>query len=552
MTLSASPCLDIGRRLWIALAVFGMLGCTTPPVSEVCPSLASTAKSRGGFARRPKLDILFVIGNSGSMATKQHALAGTFGDLLAGLDHQGYEWDYHIGIATTDVGSWVAPRQPWTISAGACDSFAGDDGQLQAVSCLDRQNGSAVAAQTCSAVCPDRRFVPTDGSPFVSGYRGFHNVPVAMELDPKTGVMVDRGPEYALSCLALVGDGGCPLSSPMEAMKRALDGHLPANQGFLRDDASLLVVIVTDTDDCSVQAARRAELDPHTRNCSSPDFNAAPECFALPFRCLASNIQCDQPLNTAGTKTNCQKRLDSYLEPVQNYLNFLQTLRPQGRAAIVGLWALPAVDAGGQVVVIQDPKVAGSAGLSAAVGAQAACQSASDPNFVGQPQLRLSHLAAQFRDLSAEPVEGNICDPQDYLNTETALLWDPLLCYLKLVGLGGIPRLLENGTPNCRVGDVEQGSPDAVPETAMPPCGPGCCAAMGTAQPLCGWWSDAVVAACQEEAQACYCIVSASAALPSGEASYGVWRPMSADGPPGTVVNIRCGLQEAPICTLSP
>ena len=46
--------------------------------------------------------------------------------------------DLHVGIVSTDVGSWVAADQPFAQPAGACDSFAGDDGALQAVSCWER------------------------------------------------------------------------------------------------------------------------------------------------------------------------------------------------------------------------------------------------------------------------------------------------------------------------------------------------------------------------------------------------------------------------------
>ena len=552
MALPSHPGLPLRRHHWVGFAALSLLCCTSPPVPELCPAIARISEDFVGTGERPQLDILFVIDNSGGMVAKQQALVATFRDLLLRLDYQGHERDYHVGITTTDVGSWVSPGQPWTMSTGACDSFAGDDGQLQAGSCLDRQNSSAIAAQTCSANCPDRRFVPTDGALFLSGYRGFHNVPVAMELDPKTGRMVDRGPEYALRCMALVGDGGCALSSPLEAMKRALDGHLAGNRGFLREHASLLVVIITDKDDCSVQLARRAENDPHTRNCSGPDADAAPECFTPSFRCLARNLRCDQPLNSAGRKTNCQERPDSYLEPVQSYVNFLQALRPQGRFAVVGLWPLPAVDAGGQVVVVQDPKVAGSAGLGAAAGPEAACLAVSDPSFVGQPQLRLTHFAAPFRRLAQQSTEGSVCEPQNYFSIESSVLFDRLFCYWRLVTLPGPPKLREDGTPACRASEVSSDSPHDAPETLMPLCGAGCCTSMDTPSTNCGGWNDEVIAACRDEPQPCYCIVSGGAKSGPWEVRAGLWRPKNADDPPGTIVNLRCALQSAPVCTLPP
>ena len=90
------------------------------------------------------------------------------------------------------------------------------------------------------------------------------------------------------------------------------------------------------------------------------------------------------------------------------------------------------------MVVVQDPKVTGSAGLGAAAGLQAACQAVSDPNFVGQPQLRLSHFAAPFRSFERQRLEGNVCEPENYLDVESSFLATPDICYRMLVTLDGL------------------------------------------------------------------------------------------------------------------
>jgi hypothetical protein len=53
----------------------------------------------------------------------------------------------------------------------------------------------------------------------------------------------------AFGCLALVGTTGCGFEQQLRAIGAALDN--PENAGFLRDDAVLGIVIVTDEDDCS-------------------------------------------------------------------------------------------------------------------------------------------------------------------------------------------------------------------------------------------------------------------------------------------------------------
>ena len=54
----------------------------------------------------------------------------------------------------------------------------------------------------------------------------------------------------AFGCIAAVGSAGCGFEAPLEAVYRVLT--TPAiNPGFLRDDALLVVILMTDEDDCS-------------------------------------------------------------------------------------------------------------------------------------------------------------------------------------------------------------------------------------------------------------------------------------------------------------
>ena len=523
--------------------------CTVSPVASICPVSSGSVERITYSTDRRKFDLLLVVDNSDNMVAKQQALATTFGELMLGLAGEGHDYDYHVGVVSTDVGSWVAPGQPWTMSAGACDSFAGDDGQLQAIACTDRQDASAAAVRACSELCPDRRFIPMDGTPFIRRHNGVTNVPVALATDPKTGRMIDRGPEYALKCMAILGEGGCQLSSPLEAMKRALDGHLPGNQGFLRADSVLQIIILTDKDDCSVQPARRSENDPHTRSCALPDANAAYDCFTPAFRCLARDLACDQPLNTAGNKTGCHERADTYLQPVDDYVRFLLTVVPAERLAPVGLWTLPALDAGGRVVVTQDAKVAGSAGLRAGAGAQAACQAMGDPSYYGQPQLRLSHwLAALPEPYWLNPM-ANICDPQDYSTSVLAPVENQILNSAVLNCLSIEPKLRPDGTPDCVVGDVPSTSLSASPSVVMPVCNPRCCAAMADPKNYrWSWsWNDATVAACRNETVDCFCLPRSEACgygSNSDGTAVGIWRAGNADQPPSTVISIRCAVED--------
>jgi hypothetical protein len=352
-----------------------------------------------------KVDLLLVIDNSPSMSPKQKALGSQIGRLMRSL--QQLDIDAQVGIISTDIGTQTAPGTPWG-GLGTCDTYEGDDGVMQSAACTARTTGSTEARAACTALCPDSKFVPTDGRRYIRSGRTT-NVPTAMELDPMTGKMIDTGPEKALRCLGLIGDGGCGIESPLEAIKRALDGHRGENDGFLRPDALLAVLIISDEDDCSVQLSRRGENNPATRSCGAMDPEAY-DCFNLDFRCFASSVQCDQSMLTPGVKTNCKERPRNYLESVDKYAAFLNTLRPAGRLVVAGIWARPSVAEGGRVEIARLSGGSASPFLNRASGTGASCSYAADPNVIGQAQLRLS----TFADKIAGSLQSSICDIDNY------------------------------------------------------------------------------------------------------------------------------------------
>lgn len=550
-----------GVRFFFLAAVLG--SCSAPAVDAVCAvpaegtvaqQAAAVCACQNGIAevpipayRRKKIDLLLVVGNTAGMAAKQQALAESLAFLPRSLALQDY--DYHIGVVSTDVGSWITADTPWTMSAGACDSFAGDDGKLQTTSCLDRGSVSAAAAGACAALCPDRKFLPTDGRAYLARENGKTNVPSSLEPDAMTGQLIDRGPEYAFKCMTILGDAGCTISAPLESARRALDGHLLQNSGFLRPDSLLAVLFLTDEDDCSLQLSRRAEGDPHTQSCVVPDPAAAATCYGLgPYRCLARDVACDQPMNTAGLKTNCHERADSALESVDTYARFFASLHSPFRTLLLGIWTLPALGNGGQLTVEQDPKVGGSAGLVLGRGNNAGCQSAGSPLITGSAQLRLaSFVASLSRELGESPSDFaesvSVCAPTAYAQAVLPLATS--------IGLGrvasclpGLPRLRPDGSPLCEVGDVAIDFPAATPAVPMPLCDSGCCTAFANSASARPSGDPVIAAACAAEPADCYCaVVSNVAGICPGGARLGVWRKDNAEAPPDSVTSLRCATQ---------
>ncbi|MBI4510461.1 MAG: hypothetical protein HY698_12560 [Deltaproteobacteria bacterium] len=153
-----------------------------------------------------KMDIVFVIDNSGSMAEEQANLAASFPQFIDVLNEfvsaAGTKVDYRVAVTTTGIDltmdflGWPLPME-------------------------NGENGEFQTGENCSI---PRRWLER----------------------------ADPGVSDAFSCVAKVGTAGSSYEMPLESLKLALhDRMADTNRGFLRDDALLAVVILTDENDCS-------------------------------------------------------------------------------------------------------------------------------------------------------------------------------------------------------------------------------------------------------------------------------------------------------------
>ncbi len=528
--------------------------CASPQVGNPCPTpdnatpaqrSAALAKCRAQVgdmvvdARVKKdVDILFLIDNSPSMSPKQKALAKNIPLFIQKIDETGA--NYHVGIATSDVGSDVAPGQLWGGNIGKCDTFEGDDGVLQAVACDSRTDVTSDAKNACTTLCPDDKFVPNDGHRFISKVEGVTNVPVSMELDPMSGKMVDRGPIHAFQCMALVGDSGCGIEGQLEASMRALDGHRSENSGFLRSNSVLAVIYITDEDDCSVQAAKRDQNNPTTRDCdpSQPD---SYDCYNVDFRCLARSIQCNESTLLPGTKNNCKERQNNYLESLDKYYKFFSKLRPASKLLVSGIWTLPSILNGGHFEVARGSGGMTTPFLNRAPGGGASCTYAADAAVFGQAQFRLSNFAKLFgkeSDGTPSALEVSICDIDNY---PTALDKIAKAIQKRILAscLPIVPKV-EDGEPVCAVGDVDENSPSGSPDVTFPTCSSKCCDAWASSSMPTAADPNIATQCAGETADACYCAVKSTVGQCADTVVAGVWRKGNAMPPPGKVVNFRC------------
>jgi hypothetical protein len=126
----------------------------------------------------------------------------------------------------------------------------------------------------------------------------------------------------AFRCANRIGSGGCGWEQPLAAARAALEGDPQDGSRFLRKDAFLFLLIITDEDDCSVPAG-------------SPLFGApttAPDDPALAYRCHEAGIRCGgrrlSELPPGTDLADCAAVADGGgLVPVSDYVQFFRGLK---------------------------------------------------------------------------------------------------------------------------------------------------------------------------------------------------------------------------------
>jgi hypothetical protein len=182
-----------------------------------------------------KVDFLFVIDSSGSMKEEQDQLIASFPGFVAAIEQSVAVDDFQVMVVDSDESfildqcGEICPANPED-SCGAC---AND------VDCTYVECASWPPPPTCDTrIGAGRRTTPIGDDCAVVGDQRF-----------LTTAQPDLGTAFA--CVAAVGIGASA-ERPMDAMTAAVGPMLApgeCNEGFLRDDAILVVTVISDEDD---------------------------------------------------------------------------------------------------------------------------------------------------------------------------------------------------------------------------------------------------------------------------------------------------------------
>ena len=283
------------------------------------------------------VDILFVIDNSGSMGEEQAILAANVASFIQVLEADDVEADYRIGITTTDMGN------PWC----PADSTTPEQGRLVMSSCKNRLadflfSGTVdVQDLACNDICSltdaELEILPTTTAvdpdpkprPWLERIAGKKNIPASTNTAD------------AFACFGPQGVNGCGYESQLESMYFSLvraRTETEESYGFMRDNAILAVIFLTDEEDCSYNTewAEIFDSDGNQVFWSDPsaDLPTSALCWNAGVVCQGDPSSYDicDPVNKGVNGELDVDDEEAVLRPVSRYVNLVEGIELEKQA----------------------------------------------------------------------------------------------------------------------------------------------------------------------------------------------------------------------------
>jgi hypothetical protein len=289
---------------WVALAAVApaLWACNARSLEKPVLKPEATYEKTFQSAINRNVDLLFLIDDSSSMTASQDNLRNNFPTFMQKLKEDPGLPNIHVAVVSSDMGA-----------DGSCDDATNKRGIFQ-----------------YTAKTPDDPTVPPcttnldPGATFISDTGGVRNY---------TGNIEDT-----FSCIARLGQTGCGFEHQFAAILRALgaDGApAPAeNANFLRPEAYLVVVLITNEDDCSASPGvplfdTSANQDLASRLGPIKNFRCnefGHLCDGMPPNRKAPGNDMSQTVSYANCTSNDR---DGYLLSALDTANRLKLLKPE-------------------------------------------------------------------------------------------------------------------------------------------------------------------------------------------------------------------------------
>ena len=375
------------------------------------------------FAHNQNVDILFVVDDSHNMAEAQRRLALGLEAFIAALDEELGTVNLRIGFTSTDDGHY------W------CDGDESEAGQLLASSCRERlddfsRESTGLAAETvCTDVCsletialrgtPSATGTAVSVRPWLERTAGVTNLPAGVSLTD------------AARCIAPLGIRGCGFESHLNSMWKALalsGDETQAQRGFLREDALLAIVFITNEAECSstrsLQPTTFGLEGPNTRVFwTLPDqqdappsavcWNAGVDCdFTAELdQCVAVDKSVDGSLAPEPPALSAMEPLSKYMDQLEAIEFHKRALNPEQGVLVAGIVGVPLGFPRAEALDYEPgPDSDDPDSFQARFGIGPGCESDA---VEGVPPVRLRTVAERFPGNSGHTNLYSVCEP-DY------------------------------------------------------------------------------------------------------------------------------------------
>jgi hypothetical protein len=361
----------------------GLLTCLSDRCVDPGSASAGTTGAEGGNEGDPPgdtgsmpppipvgkaVDILFLIDDSGSMAEEQVVLVSAIEQLVEALERPGVDADYRIAFTTSDNGNPLCPTNVKTPNGGtfvlsSCRQRATHFtfATVPPVEAFDPLCAQSCAHDVIEVVPTTTHQDPNPRPrPWIERIDGVSNLPPGIST------------AEAVRCFAPMGIAGCGYEEQLESLYKAIARTMNADEdqeGFIRPDAALVIILVSDEADGSYNRAPYGNFGPYDPSGNkvfwqSPDdpfptsavsWNAGVECLGdgLPYDdCYAQHYDIDR-----NVVSPAQAASQAVFHPVSRYIDQIQAIANLKLVVVAGLLGVPVgyEDGAADVIYRDDP-----------------------------------------------------------------------------------------------------------------------------------------------------------------------------------------------------